>query len=264
MYEQPPEGGFLWHMDPKILYEDNSLLVINKPSGVVVNRAESVKGETLQDWVEKYQISNIKYKRSEISSTAYQKPGTNFEKRSGVVHRLDKETSGVLLIAKTPEAFQELQRQFKNREVEKKYIALVHGRVEPKEGTIKASVGRLPWNRERFGILPGGREAETQYKVLRILNQETSKGKKDFTLLELHPKTGRTHQIRVHLKSINHPIVGDLFYAGRKTSRQDRQWCPRLFLHASQIVFMHPKDRRKISVEAGLPPDLEEVLEKLV
>lgn len=236
-------------MEPTILYEDQDLLVINKPSGMVVNRAESVKGETVQDWIEGKGITGI---TSTTSTT-----GTEFEKRSGVVHRLDKETSGVLLIAKTPEAFAELQRQFKAREVEKTYVALVHGRVEPKEGVIREPVGRLPWNRERFGVLAGGREAETEYKtILKILNEE-------FTLLELYPKTGRTHQIRVHLKSINHPVVGDPLYAGRKTARRDREWCPRLFLHAKKIVFKHPVSSKMISVEAPLPGELREVLEKL-
>lgn len=235
-------------MDPKVIYEDNCLFIINKPSGVVVNRAESVKVETIQDWIEK----NFNFPLAK-----------NQEFRNGIVHRIDKETSGILVIAKTKEVLEELQRQFKEREVKKKYIALVHGRLEPKEGEIKAAVGRLPWNRERFGILAGGREAQTGYRVLRMLNRASNKGKEEFSLLELFPKTGRTHQIRVHLKSINHPIVGDLFYAGRKTSRQDRQWCPRLFLHASEIVFTHPNGGKKISVKAGLSSDLEEVLGKL-
>lgn len=184
-----------------------------------------------------------------------------------MVHRIDKETSGVLIIAKNPEAFSELQRQFKEREVAKKYLALAHGKVVPEEGSITAAVGRLPWNRERFGVLPGGREAETEYRVLSIsklvpVGMEY-RGKEEFSLLELHPKTGRTHQIRVHLKSIGHPIVGDAFYAGRKTSREDRKWCPRLFLHAAEISFKHPKTGEKMMVKSELPKDLTEVLGKL-
>lgn len=237
-------------MEPKILYEDKDVLVIDKPSGMVVNRAESVKGETVEGWVEGKGI---------ISTTST--TGADFEKRSGIVHRLDKETSGVLIIAKTPEAFIELQRQFKEREVEKTYVALVHGTVEPREGAIMASLGRLPWNRERFGVLAGGREAETGYKTMSNVRCQMSN--ETFTLLELYPKTGRTHQIRVHLKSINHSVVSDTLYAGRKTARRDREWCPRLFLHAEKIVFTHPKTGRRMEIGAPLPQELREVLEKL-
>lgn len=239
-------------MEPKILYQDKDILVINKPSGMVVNRAESVKGETVEGWVEGKGITGT------TSIT-----GTDFERRNGIVHRLDKETSGVLIIAKTPEAFVELQRQFKAREVEKTYVALVHGTVEPREGVIMAPLGRLPWNRERFGVLVGGREAETMYSVSSIMCRVSEKEKEVFTLLELYPKTGRTHQIRVHLKSINHPVVSDTLYAGRKTSRRDREWCPRLFLHAEKIVFKHPKTGERMEVGAPLPQELREVLEKL-
>lgn len=254
-------------MEPVILYEDQNLLVIDKPSGMVVNRAESVKGETVEEWAEKYlKVPKV----SEVSkvSKAFGTFGTfptldTFFERRGIVHRLDKETSGVLLIAKTLEVFAELQRQFKAREVEKTYVALVHGKVAPAEGVIKASVGRLPWHRERFGVLAGGREAETMYRVLGIENRVWDDKKEEFSLLELYPKTGRTHQIRVHLKSINHPVVGDPLYAGRKTARRDRQWCPRLFLHAKKIVFKHPTTGQTVSAEAPIPEELERVIRQL-
>ncbi|MEK7182594.1 MAG: RluA family pseudouridine synthase [Patescibacteria group bacterium] len=229
--------------NPKVLYEDSQLLVVDKPAGMVVNRAESVKGETLQDWLEKnFQFSIF-----------------NFQSlRSGIVHRLDKETSGVLIIAKTPEAFEDLQRQFKERNIEKSYIALVHGKMVPEEGIINAPVGRLPWNRERFGVLPGGREAETKYKT--ISNFKFLISNEELTLLELYPKTGRTHQLRVHLKSIGHPIVGDQFYAGRKTAREDRKWCPRLFLHAQSITFTHPTSGKRVTITSESPEELQDVL----
>lgn len=234
-------------MEPTVLYEDKDVLVIDKPSGMVVNRAESVKGKTVEEWAEEKGITGT------TSSTGI--TGTDFEKRNGIVHRLDKETSGVLIIAKTEEAFIELQRQFKEREVGKTYVALVHGTVEPQEGAIMAPLGRLPWNRERFGVLVGGREAETRYRAIQHFTS--------FSLLELYPKTGRTHQIRVHLKSINHPVVGDSLYAGRKTARADRVWCPRLFLHAEKIVFKHPKTSKRMEVGAPLPGELKEVLGQL-
>ena len=230
---------------PKKIFEDGDFLVINKPSSWITNSAATTKDQpVVQDWLAK----NFKFETS--SSKLY---------RSGIVHRLDKETSGLLLIAKTKEAFHNLQKQFKERRVAKKYRALVHGKVEMGEGEIKAPVGRLPWRRNRFGVLPGGREAATEYKVLE--NYETKEGK--YSLLELFPKTGRTHQIRIHLKYLGHPIVGDTFYAGRKTARRDRVWCPRLFLHASEISFLHPKTGERVSFESQLPADLGAVLTSL-
>ncbi|OGY10989.1 MAG: hypothetical protein A3F61_02675 [Candidatus Blackburnbacteria bacterium RIFCSPHIGHO2_12_FULL_41_13b] len=242
-------------MEPKILFEDNCLLVIDKPAGLVVNRADSVKEPTLQDWISKQYTAN---------ST---QTDSDFVKRNGIVHRIDKETSGVLLVAKTPEAFVELQRQFKEREIEKTYIALVHGKFEREQEVINASVGRLPWNRERFGILPGGREAETRYKVTKVFAKlsVSDKGQTEyFSLVEFYPKTGRTHQIRVHAKYLHHALVGDTFYAGRKTSRRDREWCPRLFLHAAKISFTHPETKERITVESLLPADLQKTLDFLI
>lgn len=216
-----------------ILYEDDQLLIINKPPGIVVNRAQSVKEETVQDWVEEKLNLQID--------------------RAGIVHRIDKETSGILLIAKTPESFLELQRQFKEREVKKTYLALVHGKLVPEEGEIRAPVGRLPWNPERFGVVPGGKEAMTRYKVYKYYN--------DYTVVELYPETGRTHQIRVHLKYINHPIVGDYLYAGRKTSRDDRVWAPRVMLHAWKISFIHPVTGKTLALEALIPDDMGRLIQ---
>jgi len=233
-------------LTPKVLFEDSELLVIDKPSGIVVDRNNTSGDGTVEEWAER-RVKGVQ--------------------RAGIVHRIDKETSGVLVIAKTPEVFRELQRQFKAREVEKTYVALVHGRVVPPEGVIRAPVGRLPWNRERFGVLPGGREAETKYKVLSIENKQSltslrvsDKKEEEFSLVEFYPKTGRTHQIRVHAKSLGHPVVGDTFYAGRKTSRNDRKWCPRLFLHAAKITFTHPGTGERMTVEAPLPEELKKVL----
>jgi 23S rRNA pseudouridine1911/1915/1917 synthase len=241
-------------VNPQVLFEDNSVLVIDKPAGLVVNRAESVKEPTLQDWLEKnYPIDqSIK--------------DTDFGKRNGFVHRIDKETSGCLIIAKTPEAFIELQRQFHDREIEKSYLSLVHGIPQMKSGKIVAEVGRLPWNRERFGILSGGRPSETTWNLIEAFDPTSLKlrgaGEK-YALIEWHPKTGRTHQIRVHAKYIHHPLVADTFYAGRKTSRRDREWCPRLFLHAAKITFTHPESGKRITVESQLPEDLKQVLDKI-
>lgn len=234
-------------MNIPVIYEDEQLLVINKPPGIVVNRADSVKGETVQEWAEKkFSIFNFQFSNEE------------FRNRSGIVHRIDKETSGILLIAKTPEAFVELQRQFKERLVKKIYLALVHGKVTPAEGEIRAPVGRLPWNRERFGIVSKGKEAITKYKA--VSSQLSAVSNEQITLVELYPETGRTHQIRVHLKYINHPIVGDFLYAGRKTSRADRAWAPRVMLHALKILFIHPTTGKPLALEAPIPDDMKRII----
>lgn len=241
-------------MEPKVIFEDSQILVLEKPAGMVVNRARTTRGEeTVQDWLMAYgkwlMVEDQVLKESD------------FSKRAGIVHRLDKETSGILLVGKTKEAFENLQAQFKKRKVEKKYLALVHGKVEPSdsEGEIEAPVGRLAWNRERFGVFPGGREAKTKYKAKKYYTLDA----RPYTLLELTPTTGRTHQIRVHLKYLGHPVVADSFYAGRKTSRQDRKWCPRLFLHASYIAFAHPKTGKKVSFSSKLPEELKKALKSL-
>lgn len=227
---------------PKVIFEDEAFLVVDKPSGFITNDAESTTNQpTIQSWLKKENKSDI---------------AQDLTLRSGIVHRLDKETSGILLVAKTKEAFENLQSQFKERKVSKEYTALAHGKVDPEEGTIDEQVGRLPWRRDRFGVLPGGREAVTGYKTLA----NYKKDKEEYTLLELYPKTGRTHQIRIHLKHIGHPIVGDEFYAGRKTARKDRKWCPRLFLHASKIKFFHPISKQEVSFKSELTEDLSSVL----
>ncbi len=232
-------------MEPKIIFEDEEISVLDKPSGWITNDAETTKGQpTIQGWLRQ----NFTF------------PVFNFQElRNGIVHRLDKETSGILLVAKTKEAFRDLQRQFKDREVQKTYTALVHGSTLPQEGEISAPVGRLPWRRDRFGVLPGGREATTEYKVIESYALEGD----IFELLKLKPKTGRTHQIRIHLKHIGHPIVADEFYAGRKTARNDRKWCPRLFLHASGIVFLHPTTSKLLNFKSELPRELASVLGRL-
>ncbi len=232
-------------MEPEIIFEDEFLMVINKPAGWITNSANTTTTQpVVQEWIAK-----------NFTFPIFKFP----ECRNGIVHRLDKETYGVLLIAKTREVFEKLQLEFKNREVQKTYIALVHGEMDPTSGKIEISVGRLPWRRDRFGVLPGGRDSVTFYRTLAFYNKEKDK----FSLVELSPKTGRTHQIRIHMKFLTHPIVSDDFYAGRKTSRRDRKWCPRLFLHAASISFIHPVNSTKVNFEAKLPTDLNSSLELL-
>jgi 23S rRNA pseudouridine1911/1915/1917 synthase len=235
-----------------VIYEDEDIMVLNKPSGVIVNKADTTKNEfTVQDWLEE------RFKDKFVSEEEH-----DFYQRAGIVHRIDKETSGILLVAKNKESFENLQAQFKDRKVKKAYVALAHGRIEPIEGEISVPVGRLPWNRTRFGVLAGGKEAVTTYKISAYYKSPV-KDKEELTLLELYPKTGRTHQIRVHLKYINHPIFGDELYAGRKTARDDRKILPRFFLHAKKISFFHPKTGERVGFESQLPQELQTVLDRL-
>ncbi len=238
-------------MDIPILFEDDVMIAINKPPGIVVNRAESVKGETVQDWMgEHYPFD--KTKQTEETK--------DFFDRAGIVHRIDKETSGILLIAKTPIAFTELQRQFKERIIHKTYLAVVHGVLVPETGEIRAPVARLPWNRERFGIVPGGKESVTKYKVVQLFERTQGKQSEKYSFVEVYPETGRTHQIRVHLKYVNHPIVGDYLYAGRKTARDDRTWAKRVMLHAWRLTCIHPTTGKTLAIEAPIPDDMNGII----
>jgi 23S rRNA pseudouridine1911/1915/1917 synthase len=232
---------------------------------MTVNRAETTRHEmTVQDWMEeKYRIRDeagiTKKTAQEAGQEQAWDPEVEFYKRGGVVHRLDKETSGILLLAKNPQAFAELQRQFKERIVQKVYLALAHGKVVPREGEISVPVGRLPWNRKQFGIVPGGRESVTTYKVLEYYKNRGGL-KEILSLVELYPHTGRTHQIRVHMKYIGHPLFADFLYAGRKTSRDDRRVLERVFLHAAKISFLHPRSGEQLHFSASLPTELSSVL----
>lgn len=230
--------------EPKIIHEDRDLLIIDKPAGWIVNKAQTTKEQpVVQDWLESLDFPLARDEKE----------------RSGIVHRLDKETSGVLIVAKNKEALSFLQKQFKERSVKKKYLALVHGKLVPIEGSVDVTVGRLSWDRKKFGVVPGGRESYTDYKVRQYYKNK----EETFSLVEYFPKTGRTHQIRIHSKYLNHPIVADEAYAGRKTSKKDRVWCPRLFLHAKWIRFDHPATKKKVEYESKLPPNLVKTLSVL-
>ena len=226
-------------MNIPILFEDDAMIAVNKPPGIVVNNAQSVKGETVQDWMAAQQDFT-------------KETNEDFKNRAGIVHRIDKETSGILLIAKTLPAFFELQRQFKEHIIQKTYLAIAHGKLVPETGEINAPVGRLPWNKEHFGIVPGGKESVTKYRVQKYLT--------DFSVVELYPQSGRTHQIRVHLKYINHPIVADYLYAGRKTARNDRTWAPRCMLHAWKLTCVHPATGKSLAIEAPIPDDMNKII----
>lgn len=248
----------------KIIFEDSELLVLDKPAGLVVNRGQTVQGETLQELLENY----------------FSLPADNLGigGRAGIVHRLDRDTSGVLAVAKSQKAFENLQKQFKEREVEKKYVALVHGLVAD-HGVIDEKIGRVG-KFGKFGVVSTGRESKSEFKrnvELIFLSSrfaqlvEDEKYNKariryleahglDYSLVEIFPKTGRTHQIRVHLKHLGHPVVSDELYCPSKLFKFDMLWCPRMFLHAQSIAFRHPSTKKNLEFVADLPKDLKSAM----
>jgi len=234
-------------MVPKIVFEDECVCVIDKPSGMVVNNSATTKDrDTVQDWF----VSKRSHGEGE------------FEQKGGVVHRLDKDTSGLLILAKNAKAYDYLKLQFLNRKAEKSYTALVHGEVKPEKQIISLPVGRHPRNPKHFAVVEDkSRSAITRWQVIgRYRDRQTEE---NYCLLMLAPLTGRTHQLRVHLKYFHYPIVGDPIYGDRKSWKKDLIWCPRLFLHAEKLVLTHPGNLQQVTWEAALPEDLKSVLNNL-
>lgn len=238
-------------LNPKIIYQDDFLLVINKPTGLVVNRSQTARTNTLQDWLEKNFIGS--------SQTVEDKASQEFLSRSGLVHRLDKDTSGLMVCAKDSKAFLALKQQFAKREVVKGYMALVHGLMTPKKGDIALPLARNPKNRFRHTVRLGGRQAKTFFQS----DSYYSKDKEKFSLITVFPKTGRTHQIRVHFSFLKHGLVADPFYLSARQLNKDLSWCPRLFLHAFRLGFYHPVLSKKLDFSLDLPRDLKKALQKL-
>lgn len=215
----------------KILYEDDDILVIDKDPFIVTHPTLNHPSGTIVNAVLNY-IVDI----------------TSSDLRPGIVHRLDKNTSGVLIIAKNENALEKLKKQFKNKLVKKSYIALVHGRVEKEFGRIEEKIARHPKFRSKFCVSKEGREAITSYKVLKRYP--------NLTLVELQPETGRTHQLRVHLSYLGHSIVGDKLYGGKML-------LPRQFLHASSLELNHPKTGERMIFKSPLAKDLNIFLIKI-
>ncbi len=222
-----------------ILFEDAHMLVINKPAGLVVHPAAGHEGDTLADF--------LLARDPAIAQAA--NPGS--QHRPGIVHRLDKDTSGLLIVAKTAAAMMQLAQQFQERSITKRYLALVEGHLPLAEGTIEAPIGRDQRHRQRMTITAQhGRHAQTLFWVEREF--------KSCTLLRVQIITGRTHQIRVHLAAIGHPVVGDRLY-GRPQPLEP----PRVFLHAAELQFTHPITGQPLAFQAALPPDLQTFLDSL-
>ncbi len=219
-----------------IIYEDAKLLVVNKPAGLVVHPAPGHTGGTL--------VNALLARYPGIA-------GVGGPERAGIVHRLDKDTSGLIVVAKDEATHAALQRQFKRRGVLKTYLALVEGQVQPPEGIIEAPIGRDSVRRKRMMVTHSGRQARTIYRVAEYFAEHT--------LLEVRPITGRTHQIRVHLAWLGYPVVGDEVYGHRR----QRLLQGRHFLHAARLRFTHPITGEEVALEAPLPPELADVLKRL-
>jgi 23S rRNA pseudouridine1911/1915/1917 synthase len=232
----PPESSELLAEDIpiNILYEDDDLLVVDKPAGMTTHPAPGNPAHTLVNAV----LSHLPVL-----------PESDNPARPGIVHRLDKDTSGLILIAKTREALANLSAQFKSRGVKKAYVALLKGKLMPHNGIIDAPIGRDRAHRQKMGVTDSGRPARTAYTVLKYYD--------GYTLVEARPETGRTHQIRVHFASVGHPVVGDATYGARS------ELVGRQFLHAQRLSFKLPSTGKPVEFTAPLPPDLQSALNRL-
>jgi len=231
----PPPSQLMPEAIPlSIIYEDDDLLVIDKPAGLTVHPAPGHPAHTL--------VNAILARFPHLAVLSH-------SLRPGIVHRLDRDTSGVMVVAKNSSAQAKLMEQFKARSVAKAYLVLVKGRLTPENGVIEAPVGRDLRNRKRMAVVAKGREARTEYRVIRYIG--------GYTLLEVKPETGRTHQIRVHFAAIGYPVVGDRVY-GVKSPFLSRQ-----FIHASRLGFKLPATGKYKEFKSELPPDLAQALEDI-
>jgi len=224
----------------RVIYEDALIAAIDKPAGMVVHPAIGHFSGTL--------VNAVLNRWPQTASV-----GT--AGRAGIVHRLDMDTSGVILIAKSERAHRHLAAQFKARTVQKRYLGLVHGWLDTPTGEIDAPIGRDPHQRRRMAVVRGGRVAITDYTVLKLFH--------DLSYLEMRPKTGRTHQQRVHMAFLKHPIVGDRIYGHRKSGINGAVRLTRQFLHAESLTLISPATGESIVVHAPLPPELQAILDSL-
>lgn len=238
-------------LSSNILYEDSDILVINKPAGLVVHSDGRTKEPSVADWfVKKYPEAK------DVGEPIRQSSGQEIE-RPGIIHRIDRETSGCLILAKTKEGHAALKKQFQNREIEKTYHAFVHGLVKDDRRTINLPIGRSASDFRKWSASRGARgEKRAAITYLEVLKRDSNN---EWTFIEAKPKTGRTHQIRVHLLAVHHPVVADNLYAPKKTQLLGFE---RLALHARKISFKNLKNEQ-ITVEAPYPEDFQKALDNI-
>jgi 23S rRNA pseudouridine1911/1915/1917 synthase len=250
--QAPPLRAIAEEIPLDIVYEDDDLAVINKPSGMMVHAGA---GATDAERNRGTLVNALLHRFGKLS-------GLGGELRPGIVHRLDKATSGLIVVAKNDETHRRLAAEFVRRRIKKTYVALVHGWLKQERGTVSSSISRDRVRRTRMTTRrSGGREAITHYKVQRRIDSPFGK----FTLMDLQIDTGRTHQIRVHLASLGHPVVGDTLYgAPRELQGKDRRASlPRNFLHAAALQFQHPRTGLALSFSRPLPEELERFLQQI-
>jgi len=251
--QSPPLRAMAEEIPLDIVYEDDDLAVVNKAAGMMVHAGA---GATEDGHNRGTLVNALLHRFGQLS-------GVGGELRPGIVHRLDKATSGLIVVAKNDQAHRKLAAQFAGRVVKKTYMALVHGWVKPDRGTISSSISRDRVRRTRMTTKrSGGREAITHYAVQQRIDSKYGK----FTLLELRIDTGRTHQIRVHLASLRHPVVGDTLYGAPREMRAKNEGSislPRNFLHAAALQLQHPRSGDVLSFARSLPAELQEFLRKL-
>ncbi len=223
-------------MDLKLVVDDEEILVIDKPPGLTVHPGFGHIGGTLVNGV---------------LGLGYDLPNISGVTRPGIVHRLDKDTSGLIILSKTEDSHKYLTKQFKERAVEKTYFAIIKGKLSSSKGIIDAPIGRNPNNRQKMAIVNGGREAITEFEVLFYIGK--------YTFVKVHPITGRSHQIRVHFASLGHPILGDKTYG-----RDNVNLSNRLFLHAKQLIFRHPASKELVTVSCELPIEFEKLAQETI
>ena len=231
----------------KKIYEDDDILVLDKPSGLVVNRSVTSKSETLQDILEKdYSFELDIEDRDDLDEF-----NGDFTARSGIVHRLDKDTSGVMIVAKNKKAFDRMLLQFKERKAVKEYLAVLCGRIDDEIVEIDAPLKRNPKSPLKYAVVEGGKEAFTEFKKIKNVNLNEI----DYTTMAVYPKTGRTHQIRVHASAMGHAIAGDSIYCSSILLETTLNQFGRLMLHAHKLAFYHPKTGNFIEFVSQIPPE---------
>jgi 23S rRNA pseudouridine1911/1915/1917 synthase len=251
--QRPPLRAIAENIPLEIIYEDNDLAVVNKPAGMMVHAGA---GATDDERNRGTLVNALLHRFGALS-------GVGGELRPGIVHRLDKETSGLIVIAKNDLSHRKLATEFSGRKIKKTYIALVHGLLKTDRGTVSTPISRDVLRRTRMTTRRSdGREAVTHYEVQRRIQNEFG----SFTLLKVKIETGRTHQIRVHMASIGHPVVGDTLYGAPREIRSkpgQTASLPRNFLHSAELQFAHPGTGKTLSLSSAIPPELQEFLSLL-
>lgn len=240
--------------DIKVIFEDGDILVLDKPYGLIVNRSNTAKSGTLQDWID----TKLGFNSTSLDTEKDDAPDENSEEyrddfigRSGIVHRLDKDTSGILVIAKNELSFNNLLSQFKERKSVKEYTAVLCGKIDDDIVEINAPIRRNPKIPLKFAVVEGGKEAFTRFEKIKVIEKD----REPYSILKILPKTGRTHQIRVHSSAMGHPVAGDSIYCSNVLLEKSLKAFGRMMLHSSKLGLYHPKSGNYMEFTSQLPKE---------